>query len=736
MKYPHNSVKVPGLHAYAERYLYAGDTLHLKCASTIPYHCTIHKLDSPLDKTEKATQLEEIPLCEGKIQDIHPGSYVRIQNSFPAQAKIGTLAIECWVRPWEILHKQAIFSQFDFCSEEGFLLGLLPSGKLHWCLGKQSKTLLQLTRQCWHHLVMNIELDCIKLYCDGQLICDENREQSCYFPKTPLCLGSAQYDGVAGYFLDADLAIPCLYSCPLSPEEVNQRLLDRGTSAPQSSTLLSCWLLKEEIGSTINDSGRSQWHGEIINNGTWMTGGPSFDSLKVPRYESYSPEVDPGRGHGLRLASDDLYDCHWETTETFRVPENATTCIYFARYHYQWKGKEAHYDVTFFVRNKKKGKAPILVVATSNTWAAYNSPSFPESSTLDFYPIHDAPECAEEPPVYSCYVDHKAGQPAYQFGNRVPWPSASPDILFSEKNIGYSQALRLERNFHLWLDREHYHYDIVSDFEVDEDPDLFEGYQTVALVGHSEYWSLGAMQKLDSYLEGGGNLIVLSGNTMFWRVSHDRDTGIMECRKWEYNNEERGSTLWNLSHERPNGELFHSQDKLRGGLLREAGFPAWKLIGLESATWWVDYCNDRFGSYRVTAPDHFLFHQPNPVTLQMGGSLGIGCIGHETDLRLSRLLKSRKVPPTEPPVEPEGIVTLAEGFNKQGAPEPDTQFDYYSRPNSFPENLISEIIYWERPNGGKVFNVGSVGAAWPLLKEEAYSNLLKNVLFNFAIESK
>lgn len=121
MKYPHHSVKVPGLHAYAERYLYAGDTLHLKCANTIPYHCTIHKLDSPLDKTEKATQLEEIPLCEGKIQDIHPGSYVRIQNSFPTQAKIGTLAIECWVRPWEILHKQAIFSQFDFCSEEGFL---------------------------------------------------------------------------------------------------------------------------------------------------------------------------------------------------------------------------------------------------------------------------------------------------------------------------------------------------------------------------------------------------------------------------------------------------------------------------------------------------------------------------------------------------------------------------------------------------------------------------------------
>ena len=63
-----------------------------------------------------------------------------------------------------------------------------------------------------------------------------------------------------------------------------------------------------------------------------MIGGPSFDGAKVPRYSQYEPAKDPKRGHGLRLASDDLFDCQWQVTEEFRIPETAKPGIYVGRF--------------------------------------------------------------------------------------------------------------------------------------------------------------------------------------------------------------------------------------------------------------------------------------------------------------------------------------------------------------------------------------------------------------------
>jgi len=43
------------------------------------------------------------------------------------------------------------------------------------------------------------------------------------------------------------------------------------------------------------------------------------------------------------------------------------------------------------------------------------------------------------------------------------------------------------------------------------------------------------------------------------------------------------------------------------------------------------------------------------------------------------------------------------------------------------------MIYWERPDGGRVFNAGSIGAGWALVADEKFQRLLKNVLFHFGV---
>jgi N,N-dimethylformamidase len=45
----------------------------------------------------------------------------------------------------------------------------------------------------------------------------------------------------------------------------------------------------------------------------------------------------------------------------------------------------------------------------------------------------------------------------------------------------------------------------------------------------------------------------------------------------------------------------------------------------------------------------------------------------------------------------------------------------------------ADMIYWERPGGGRVFNAGSIGAGWALNADSRFEKLLRNVLAHFGV---
>ena len=171
----------------------------------------------------------------------------------------------------------------------------------------------------------------------------------------------------------------------------------------------------------------------------------------------------------------------------------------------------------------------------------------------------------------------------------------------------------------------------------------------------------------------------------------------MECRKFDGPG---------YGGQAPLGELWHSGDGKRGSMLREVGLMGADLFGLE----WLLYTGSTpitQGLYRMELPDHFLFNVPEKVGRDgdkyFGGNkdtnLGPKSVGHETDVRLSTLVK--QFTPAPPPPggliaeEPEGIVTLALGI---GNGDYATHFDYFFR--IVPSNgnvILAELIYWERP---------------------------------------
>ncbi|NIP98533.1 MAG: hypothetical protein GWO24_36040, partial [Akkermansiaceae bacterium] len=45
---------------------------------------------------------------------------------------------------------------------------------------------------------------------------------------------------------------------------------------------------------------------------------------------------------------------------------------------------------------------------------------------------------------------------------------------------------------------------------------------------------------------------------------------------------------------------------------------------------------------------------------------------------------------------------------------------------------LVDMIYWERPEGGRVFNAGAIAFGWALDADPKQGKLLRNVLFHLA----
>jgi putative membrane-bound dehydrogenase-like protein len=730
----HLPINLPGLHAYAQKSIVAGEEIEFRVSSSVPYDLSVVQLGSDPENRDQDPVLERFRVENPKSQPIHPGSYVHVSKGLPGERRLSQLTLECWIRPFNLAGWQGLITQHDYPNRCG--IGLFLDGdRIAFMTGtggaydpaslhETERGLIKAQR--WHHVAASWDGKKKRIYIDGKL--------SGEFPfagvvrpgKTALRIGAYGSDGVAASFYNGDIAMCALHGRALDGEEIQKCVADRGLTVPEGESVLGCWPFTEERGTRVADAGSDGRDGQIINRGTWMVGGPSFDATAIDRHDSkYLPSKDPQRGHGLRLAGDELYNARWEVNHRFRVPADAKSGVYAGRFDFQMNGKPMRYHTTFIVRRpESRPKAPLLVLVSSNTWLAYNSTPFPVNHGSGLIDMGTGGLGNSHPgaPKYSCYSDHHNGQPTYKIGMKVPWPAAGPNKTYI--GGGYSHLLRGERFLHLWLDKHGYEYDVITDHDLDRNPEVLKGYKAVCINGHSEYWSPRAYDGLDNYLKAGGAAVVMSGNTMFWRVSFDETGEVMECRKF-------GKSIGGRARAKV-GELYHSHDFKRGSLMRFCGYPAWKLVGLTCIGWG----GGTFKPYQVDLPDHFLFNEPHKAGLKKGEAFGfatkmIGAVGHEYDVRLSTLLRATENPAVKGLGEPEGITTLARSHDKRNVLDFNAEAH---KARSGDEQTIAEIIYWERPEGGRVFHTGSIATAWGLYHDEHLSSLVKNVLHHFGVE--
>jgi|GEM_PF-28728 len=740
---PHASLQPNGLHAYADaESVAAGDTIRFHVSSQAPYRFGVAKLGPKVDDRNSDEFIFESPAYHpGKEQPIHPGSYIHVGSGLENDAPIQALTLECWVRPWNLKRWQGLITQHNYPDNCGYGLFIDGEGKVAFSLGtggeyEKGQMLYgpKLKLRQWHHLVAVFAGKSKQIWVDGKLVAEANLPTNTAPRKAgaaPLRIGAYGENGSASSFLDGDIAAPAIYTRALLKPEIANRFKDRALVPPSPNGLFAHWPLDEERGATIRDASGSNRHGRIINHGTWMIGGPSFDATKVPRYGgSYDPAADEDRGHALRLAADDFYDCRWEVSHEFEVPAGAKSGIYAAWFEFEWEGEPHRYPVTFIVRKAANArKAPIAILTSTTTWRAYSGAWFAKNVPREdrFWPTGGPASDPANAPSYNCYKDHRAGQPTYHVGLRLPWPAAGPDVRYSPPSINYSHLMRTERFTHVWLEKEGYEFDVITSLDLHRDPDLLAGYQSLIINGHDEYWSVEMYENLDRYLKNGGHVAVLSGNTMFWRVSFNDDLSIMECRKY-------GPKIGGRKFAQV-GEIYHSHDGKRGSLLRHAGYPAYKVIGMECSGWWGGANN---GVYTVADKDHFLFNTPEKIDWSDRETFAHGAKGsfpraggHEGDVRLSSFAKPKEAIPQFGviPEEPAGIQTLAKIERKNSRAQ-----DWFARWVNVPEATLVDMIYWERPQGGTVFHAGAIAFGWTLAADSKQAALMRNVLHKFGVK--
>ena len=88
-------------------------------------------------------------------------------------------------------------------------------------------------------------------------------------------------------------------------------------------------------------------------------------------------------GHGLRLASDDLFDCRWKASHEYPAARGRPIGhLRRPRSAFAVDGEERLYHTVFIVKKAAaRPRAPIAFLCSTNTWRAYAATPF--SPTLE-----------------------------------------------------------------------------------------------------------------------------------------------------------------------------------------------------------------------------------------------------------------------------------------------------------------------------------------------------------------
>ncbi len=337
-----------------------------------------------------------------------------------------------------------------------------------------------------------------------------------------------------------------------------------------------------------------------------------------------------------------------------------------------------------------ESSAPIAVLASTNTWNAYNNfggrsnyinpnglPPVPAVNVRRENPRYRANVMREFFPQNAC--------PPLSFERPEPFNHIALATRVTDPIRGRNESHLAPTEWRLlgWLEREGYSYDLYADYQLHDGTLQLDAFKILILNTHPEYWSGEMYYRVKEWVfERGGKLMYLGGDGIDGPIEFLGDAAMRHSNPFEN---------VDISGANPEGteEIrfdvpFESPAKLLGVVLTTEGI----MSG---------------APFRVFDESHWVFEGTG---LKNGDLFGIeslherahgGASGHETD-KISRS-------------SPKDLAHLAKGIN--------------------PDNGGSDMVYHETTSGGAVFSVGSITYPACLLVDANLSQVTRNVIERF-----
>ncbi|MBI3411505.1 MAG: carboxypeptidase regulatory-like domain-containing protein [Planctomycetes bacterium] len=391
--------------------------------------------------------------------------------------------------------------------------------------------------------------------------------------------------------------------------------------------------------------------------------------------------------HGPRACMQTLPDCHF--VETGVAWDNghgihrqfATAPERSGLYYFHAKTESGRFFSFPLVIAPAKPRAAIAVLASTNTWNAYNAFGG-RSNYIMAAKMLDVP-----------IVNSKADLPRYKHADYGEWRSG-PDfapLSFDRpepynhvpENVECTDPIEGRQACHLapaewrllgWMEREGFVHDLYADYQLHDGTLDLDRYRVLILSVHPEYWSREMYWKVKKWVfERGGRLLYLAGNGINCAVEYlDRGKAMRCLNQWDPVKESRFH------------QAVESEANLLGVVYSDPGAMT-------------------VAPYEVLDPGHWVFAGTFVKTGDRFGTktlhqrYGDGASGHETD----------KISTSSP----KNVQLLARGLNPDGGG--------------------AHLVTFETPSGGAVFSAGSITYPTALLCDELTSMITVNVLRRF-----
>ena len=84
--------------------------------------------------------------------------------------------------------------------------------------------------------------------------------------------------------------------------------------------------------------------------------------------------------------------------------------------------------------------------------------------------------------------------------------------------------------FYKWIDKQPYSVSHIADSDLDSYSSIANA-KVLVVIGHSEYWTRKARMNVDTFINSGRNVLMLSGNNMWWQIRYNKNKNMMICYK-------------------------------------------------------------------------------------------------------------------------------------------------------------------------------------------------------------